>query len=83
MAAFIISGIWKNNDNVTHYAIHRVTLEGISNAEKISKEEAILLVGAKANSVVTWIWNYKRGIWDVGQNVEVSNTTDKYLKTNP
>lgn len=85
MARYRISGIWKDTNNViTHYAFHEVLETSITRAEKTSKAEAIACVEKQGNIVYTWVWNYKRAFWDVGEKVEVVNgNTGKYLRTTP
>ena len=85
MATFRISGVWENTNNViTHYAIHTVGETSISRAVKTTKADAIRLVETKGNVVTTWIWNYNRAEWIVGENVEVVNGNEgKYLRSNP
>lgn len=82
MTEYVISGIWKNDFIITHYALHSITFEGVSIAQKISKEIIILLLENKQNNASTWIWNYKRCIWDIGENIEVVNDKHKYLRSN-
>lgn len=85
MATFRISGVWEStNKIITHYAIHSVGETSTSRAAKTSKAEAIRLVETKGNIVTTWVWNYNRVGWDIGENVEVVNGSDgKYLRSNP
>lgn len=49
-----------------------------------SKAEAIALLEAKDASAVTWLWDYSRCKWKVGEEVEVVGSgDDKYLRTKP
>ena len=83
MAEYKISGIWKNDEGViTHYAMHTKTLKGHTRAKKVSKKEAIELLEKPENTAITWIWNYKTCYWTSGENVEVVNSTNKYLRSN-
>ncbi len=85
MAKYRISGVWKNSNNViTHYAFHTVGEKFTSRANKTSKPEAIRLLEISGNTAVTWIWNYQRAEWKIGENVEVVNGSNgKYLRSNP
>lgn len=83
MADYKISGIWKNDDVITHYAMHTVTKNGHTRAKKVSKKDAIELLEKSGNSAVTWIWNYKTCVWNDGESVEVVNAANKYLRSNP
>lgn len=85
MAEYRISGIWKDdNDVITHYAFHEVSQSGIKRATKKSKAQAIALLETTANKAVTWVWNYKKPGWEVGETVTVVNAiSGKYLRSNP
>jgi hypothetical protein len=85
MALFRISGVWKNASNViTHYAFHTVNDDGITRATKKSKADAIALMEIRGNTATTWIWNYNRAGWDIGEEVQVVHgSTGKYLRSNP
>ena len=85
MAEYKISGVWKDsNDVITHYAFHTVCNEGVSQANKKSKAQAIQLIENDANSALTWIWNYKKSFWEDGEYVTVVNgPSGKYLRSNP
>jgi hypothetical protein len=85
MAEYRISGVWKDSNNViTDYAFHTVREKGISRAIKKSKAQAIALLENSTNSAVTWIWNYKKSFWEIGENVTVVNGSEgKYLRSNP
>ena len=84
MAEFRISGIWKNSqDVITHYAVHTVSDSSVTRAEKMTKVQAITLLETRGNSATTWIWNYTREKWLIGEKVEVINgSTGKYLRSN-
>ncbi len=85
MAQYRISGVWKNDSNtITHYAFHSVGTDSTSRASKTTKTQAIALLETPGNSAVTWVWNYNRGGWDIGEKVTVVNSTNgKYLRSNP
>ncbi|RPI19211.1 MAG: DUF3892 domain-containing protein [Ignavibacteriae bacterium] len=87
MAQYRISGVWKDtNKIITHYACHTVyeSSTSTSRANKITKADAITLLETHGNSATTWVWNYKRAIWDIGEKVEVINGRyGKYLRSNP
>lgn len=85
MAEYRISGVWKNNDGViTHYAINHPTDKGgFTKAAKTSKQDAIRLLETDGNKAKTWIWDYTKKQWKIGEDVVVAGTTNKYLKTYP
>jgi len=85
MPTFRISGVWKNTSNViTHYAIHTVSSNGTSRANKTTKTQAISLVENSSNIVTTWVWNYNSPGWAEGEKVYVVNgSSGKYLRSNP
>jgi len=85
MTQYRISGVWKDANNViTHYAFHTVGEGSTSRAKKITKTQAIGLLETRGNEAYTWVWNYKRPGWDVGEKVDVVNGAQgKYLRSNP
>lgn len=85
MAKYKISGIWKNTENViTHYAFHTVSENSTSRAVKKTKAQAIEIVEANGNNVVTWMWDYMTASWKDGETVSVVNGSNgKYLRSNP
>ena len=84
MAKYRISGVWKDNNVITHYAFHTVGEKTTSRASKISKKEAISLLETNGNVAVTIVWDYITASWKIGENVEVINGSNgKYLKSNP
>ena len=85
MTDYRISGVWKDsNDVITHYAFHTVGTSTTSRAVKTSKQNAITLLETRGNSAYTWVWNYARAFWDIGEKVEVVNGRNgKYLRSNP
>lgn len=86
MALFRISGIWTDSNKlITHYGFHTVDVEKntATRLEKISKAEAILLLGIKENRATTWIWDYNVSAWIVGEEVELVTTSEgSYLRSN-
>jgi hypothetical protein len=86
MANYYITGVWKDNDTITHYAVHPIDADGnfTRKSTKTSKAEAIKLVEATGNKVTTLTWNYAGANWHIGQPVSVVGSgTDKYLKSAP
>ncbi|MBK9507482.1 MAG: DUF3892 domain-containing protein [Bacteroidetes bacterium] len=85
MALYRISGVWKNSNNViTHYAFHTVNSGHVTRAEKVTKANAIAKLEAYGSSATTYIWNYSRAGWDIGENVQVvDGHFGKYLRSNP
>lgn len=82
MSAYRISGVWKDSNNViTHYAFHLVG-SNTERATKKSKSDAIRLVEASNNTVMTWTWNYNNAFWQIGEKVKVVHGRNgKYLRT--
>lgn len=85
MAEYRISGVWKDSrDVITHYAFHTVGETSTTRAIKKSKAEAIRLLETFGNTAKTWVWNYTRSGWVIGESVEVVNgASGKYLRSNP
>lgn len=85
MTTFRISGVWKDtNGTITHYAMHTETNNGTTRAKKTSKSEAIKLVKKAENKATTWLWNYTKANWQVGEDVIVaSRLGEEYLRTEP
>lgn len=85
MEKYRISGVWKDSDNViTHYAFHTVFEKTTSRASKKTKDEAIQVLERNGNTATTWIWNYNKSGWEIGEKVEVINGgVEKYLRSNP
>jgi len=84
MAEFRISGVWKNEGVITHYAFHTVLKNGVTRAEKKTKADAVALLEKAVNRAKTWMWNYTQTRWVAGEEVEVVNgITGKYLRSNP
>jgi hypothetical protein len=85
MADYKISGVWKNEDKViTHYAFHTKTQNGHTRATKRSKNDAVALVDNKENTVVTWVWDYSKSFWKLGEKVHVvDGENGKFLRSNP
>lgn len=85
MAEYRISGVWKNSNNViTHYAFHTVGTDSVSRARKVSKSDAVARVEVRGNITKTWVWNYRRAGWDVGEDIHVVNGQNgKYLRSDP
>ncbi|GAB3828624.1 DUF3892 domain-containing protein [Hymenobacter jeollabukensis] len=83
MAEYRISGVWKAGGVITHYAVHQIVQDGTTKASKTSKTAAIALVETPGNTVTTWVWNYTRSFWNIGETVHVVNASaGKYLRSN-
>jgi hypothetical protein len=85
MSTYRISGVWKNSNNViTHYAFHTISGSSATRATKKTKSDAITLLEKSGNNATTWVWNYKKTFWEIGENVHVVNGSNgKYLRSNP
>jgi hypothetical protein len=85
MTTFRISGVWKNDKGViTHYAVHTVMKDSTTRAKKISKSEALKLIKKTENKATTWIWDYTKSNWQVGENIGISSRLgEEYLRTDP
>jgi|SRR5665213_2799525 len=81
MAKFRISGVWKVNSVITHYAFHSTTTNGFTRAKKMTKDEAVKLLSIAGNEAVTWMWNYSTSFWKDGEKVEVVDGS--YLRSKP
>jgi hypothetical protein len=84
MANYRITGVWKVNNVITHYAFHEISADGktISPAKKTNKKDAISFVENPFNEVYTWIWDYKNSCWKNGSEVHVVGSILKFLRTN-
>ncbi len=84
MAVYRISGVWKDADgDITHFAIHTQTEKSHTRGVKTKKIDAIPLVEKAGNTVTTWLWNYQRSFWVIGQSVhDVNGQYGKFLRTN-
>lgn len=82
MTTFRISGVWKNDQGtITDYAVHSADDQ---RAQKTTKADAIILLEKNGNTATTWLWNYTRARWDVGENVRIATRNgEKYLRTDP
>lgn len=87
MAAYLVSGVWKDTDGViTHYSFHTHNQQDKSYGPltKKTKAEAIRLLETAGNSAVTMTWNYSGASWNLGETVTVVGSgTSKYLRSNP
>lgn len=85
MAKYRISGVWKDNSGViTHYAFHEVGDKSTSRAKKMSKSDSVTLLSSSSNDAYTWLWNYKKAGWEIGEEVTVvDGQNGKYLRSNP
>jgi hypothetical protein len=83
MAQFRITGVWKDSNNViTYYAFHTVGNGSTTRGVKTSKAQAISLLESPENSATTWIWNYTKEIWSIGETVQVINgDKGKFLRS--
>lgn len=84
MIVYRISGVWKDDNGViTHYAFHAVNGSSVTRASKTSKAQAISILESPGNTAYTWIWNYSKALWEIGEIVEVVNGSNgKYLRSN-
>ena len=88
MAEYRITGIWKSNDIITHYAVHTRTKNTqndrytIGKAVKMTKAETVALLDQTTNTAKTYLWNYTLAYWYPGEDVHVVNGTPKFLRTN-
>lgn len=84
MAQYRISGVWKTDNGViTHYALHKPSVDGYFQAEKTTKDQVIRILGA-GHTVKTWVWNYTKTDWVDGQAIHVVDSgSNRYLRTAP
>lgn len=85
MAQYLISGIWKDEDDViSAYLFHTIEGDSLGKYVKKTKAEAIALLEISGNKAMTMMWNYSKTEWTAGELVQVVNGADgKYLRTNP
>ncbi len=81
MAQYKISGVWKTGGVITHYALHTVSPNSISEGVKTTKADAVRLLIGPFNQAVTWIWNYQTSYWKDGEKVEVVSAS--FLRSYP
>ncbi|MGK4567826.1 hypothetical protein [Flavobacterium sp. 3HN19-14] len=67
---YYISGIWKNLQDVSHYAVHINYDPGVSAARKMSRLRAINMVTTQGIEVYTFEWDYNQGLFVHGQRVK-------------
>lgn len=87
MAEYRISGVWKHNGVITHYAVHRRLPNNgggftIHHAIKMSKAETVALLDNHLNTANTYLWNYTNASWYAGGEIHVVNGTPRFLRTN-
>lgn len=88
MAEYRISGIWKNGDVITHYAVHLRTRNAnndgyvIAHAVKMTKAAAVALLQNQQNNAKTYLWNYTTAGWSAGGDIHVVNANPPFLRTN-
>ena len=86
MAAYYITGVWKESGTITHYTFHAILANGnfTTKATKTAKANAIRLLENTGNKATTLMWNYTSGSWDIGQPVSMAGSgANKYLKSAP
>jgi len=84
MAAYRISGVWKDGNTIVAYAFHEVSDDGVALATKKTKAQAIALLETRGNTATTWLWNYATASWRIGETVRVINGPQgKYLRSDP
>ena len=87
MAEYRISGVWKNEEIITHYAVHLRTRNAsndgyfIEHAVKMTKLATITLLQNQQNSAKTYLWNYTNANWRAGADIHVVNANPPYLRT--
>ncbi|WP_298154088.1 hypothetical protein [Flavobacterium sp.] len=78
-SAYLISGVWRDYGQVTHYAVHELYDPGVSGIRKFSKEKTIELVISSGLPFYTWEWNYDKGHFEMGEAIHAVH--DHYLWT--
>jgi len=87
MAEYRISGIWKNGEIITHYAVHLRTRNAnndvyiIERADKMTKIATVTLIQNKQNSSKTYLWNYSTSKWNTGGEILIVNENPPFLRT--
>ncbi len=88
MAEYRISGIWKNGEVITHYAVHLRTKNAngigytIERAVKMTKAATVTLLQNQQNNAKTYLWNYTSAGWSAGSDIHVVNANPPFLRTN-
>lgn len=82
--AYLISSIYVELQDVTHYTVHKHLDPGISPGNKLSKEEVVVLVECSGLPVYVLEWDYERGNFDIGKqvNCNLDYKGKKYLWIN-
>jgi hypothetical protein len=87
MAEYRITGVWKKDGIITHYAVHSRTKNDkgeymVGKAVKMTKVAAVALLDNTGHTAKTYLWNYNSASWSAGEDVHVVDGTPKFLRTN-
>ncbi len=82
MSRYYISGIWKANGVVTHYAVHAPEENSWTRATKTTKANAVALIEQNGITAYTRMWNYRLASWTHGEEILVVSVNGvKHLRS--
>lgn len=84
IGGYLISGVFIDLQEVTHYTVHTDLNPGASGAVKMSKAEVVELVENSGLPVYVWEWNYEQARFLQGKqvNCNLDYHRNKYLWIN-
>ena len=66
---YLISGIYMDMLEVTHYMVHRHNDPGVSGARKLSKADVVKIIQKSGKPVYVWEWDYSVARFKIGRQV--------------
>ena len=69
MSTYYVSGVWFENDAISHVAVHEVRDGCVGKATRLSLEQ--LATGMEYHQFFTAVWNYYKGAWTPGTALQV------------
>lgn len=80
-ADYLISGVWKENNEITHVLLHVDNGGDVVYGTKVSANQVIALI-ERGSTVKTIKWDYKDANWRIGASVTViQGAYRKFLRT--
>lgn len=81
MANYVITGVWKSDNHISHVMLHNHSGNKLSTpGQKMSKDAVIKELKA-GKTIVTAKWDYK-GVWILGADVDYEKKDGKeYLRS--
>jgi hypothetical protein len=78
---YFISGIWKSNDKLTHFFVHKNMDGGFKKGEIKTEKEVIKLLDSKF-TILTLTWSYEASRWIDGVEVKlIDNNEEKIIRS--